>query len=149
MGTWEWQGCWAAAEDGQSEHESTLCAVVNLAFVHAKLDAVAKARLLMEEVVAVQRRTQPVDPARFTSIGNLGSRIFKAGDNTVGVALREEATASASRELGPEHPITQQEAGLLAAIRQDVAQDPPGTRNARRPGLQAGAQRRIGIRGRL
>eukprot|EP01046_Picozoa_sp_COSAG06_P003047 COSAG06_NODE_114_length_23375_cov_20.304219_9_plen_168_part_00 len=68
-----------------SEHEATLCAVVNLAFVHAKLGAVAKARLLMEEVVAVQ----PVDPARFTSIGHLGSRIFKAGDNTVGVALRE------------------------------------------------------------
>jgi len=53
-----------------------------------------------------------------------------AGDITAGVALREEAVASALRELGPDHPVTQQLTAKLTKTRQTIASFPPGTRAA-------------------
>ena len=74
------------------------------------------------------RRTDPAAPNTLWAIGNLGATTQVAGDITVGLALREEAAASALRELGPEHPITQQLARLLADMRQKTATFPSGTR---------------------
>jgi hypothetical protein len=96
----------------------TLTALSNLAAVHSKLGAVAKARLLVEEVVAALRRTLPVDPNTFVSIGTLGDMIACAGDCTVGLALQEEAVTSALRELGLQHPCTQSMADQLTKTRQ-------------------------------
>ena len=74
------------------------------------------------------RRTHPTHPNTFTTIGNLGEYIFSAGDSTAGLARREEVAASALRELGPEHPCTQEVTGLLSKIRRKLSQWPRGTR---------------------
>ena len=52
------------------------------------------------------------------------------GDSTAGLALREEAAASALQELGPEHPTTQELTDGLAEMRQDHSQTPSGIRAA-------------------
>eukprot|EP01046_Picozoa_sp_COSAG06_P072567 COSAG06_NODE_21291_length_762_cov_1.119155_1_plen_242_part_01 len=110
------------------EHQATLATMAQLAVVHGTLKAIAKARLLLEEVVLGFRRTHPVAPNTFTAIGNLGAAISNVGDFTAGLALQEEAAASALRELGPEHPVTQHLADALAQMRQTVATFPSGTR---------------------
>ena len=85
-----------------------------------KLNATAKGRLLFEEVVVGLRRTQPADPNTFIAIRNLDATIMKIGDIMVGLALQEEAAASALRELGPNHPCTQQLSEALTHMRQTV-----------------------------
>ena len=91
--------------------------------MHSKLGAIAKARLLEEEMVAIWRRTLPVDPNTFIAIGNLGATLVNVGDHQ-GLALVEEAATSALRELGPAHPCTQERARLLARVRQETDQEP-------------------------
>jgi hypothetical protein len=110
------------------EHQATLDTMSQLAVLQGKLGAAAKSRLLLEEVVMTCRRTHPTHPNTFTTIGNLGEYIFSAGDSTAGLALREEVAASALRELGPEHPCTQEVTGLLSKIRRKLSQWPRGTR---------------------
>eukprot|EP01046_Picozoa_sp_COSAG06_P007951 COSAG06_NODE_397_length_16244_cov_230.792320_11_plen_470_part_00 len=111
------------------EDEVTLDAMSSLATVHGRLGAAAKARLLLEEVVEICRRARPTHPSMFTTIiSRLGAAISNAGDLTVGLALREEAVASALQELGPNHPTTQEVAGVLAQTRQIVATSPAGSR---------------------
>jgi hypothetical protein len=110
------------------EDETTLDAMSSLATVHGRLGAAAKARLLLEEVVEICRRARPTHPSTFTTISRLGAAISNAGDPTAGLALREEAVASALRELGPEHPRTQQLTDALAQTRQIVATSPAGSR---------------------
>jgi hypothetical protein len=112
-----------------------------------KLNATAKGRLLFEEVVVGLRRTQPAHPNTFIAIRNLGATIMKIGDIMAGLALQEEAAASALRELGPNHPCTQQlsEASThmwqtVAAYRSNISVWHPCYRSPGRPGLQAGAQ---------
>eukprot|EP01046_Picozoa_sp_COSAG06_P052234 COSAG06_NODE_8724_length_2087_cov_1.937123_1_plen_222_part_00 len=76
----------------------------------------------------VLRRTCPAAPSTFVTISRLGAAISNAGDCTAGLALQEEVVASALRELGLEHPCTQQVTDVLAQTRQIVARQPPGTR---------------------
>jgi hypothetical protein len=106
----------------------TLNAMEMLAALHSKLGATAKARLLLEEVVVGYRRTCPADPGTFTTIGNLGGTLLGIGDSTAALALQEEAAASALRELGPEHPNTQQLTDAFARMKQTIATFPAGTR---------------------
>jgi hypothetical protein len=96
--------------------------------VHSKLGATAKARLLLEEVVVILRRTRPAHPNTFVAINNLGTSALTSRDCMVALALREEAAASALRELGPEHPCSQVLTGELAQTRRFVAVEPSGTR---------------------
>jgi len=103
------------------EHFLTLDAMVRLATGHSKLGATAKARFLLEEAVVTMRRTQPADPNTFSMIGHLGGTIFNVGDITTGLALQEEAAASALRELGPNHPVTQHLIGMSAQMQQLLA----------------------------
>jgi hypothetical protein len=111
------------------EAESTLVLMSQLAVAHSMLKAIVKVRYLFEEVVVTRRRTRGCsDPNTFTAIGNLGEIIAKAGDSTAALALQEEATASALRELGPEHPATQQLTELLAETRRKLSPRPSSTR---------------------
>ena len=111
------------------EAEDTLDTMSRLAAVHMKMGAEVKARFLLEEVVMTCRRTRPAHPNTFAAICNLGGTILnRSGDLTAGLALQEEAAASALRELGPEHPCTQQVTDALAGSRQDHSQTPSGTR---------------------
>jgi hypothetical protein len=115
------------------EHVETLDTIQSLAAVHTRLGATAKARLLDEEVVVIYRRTHPAAPNTFTAIGNLGAGLFVIGDCAAGIALREEAAASALQELGPEHPCTQELTGAFTAfteMRQKTPTFPSGTRAA-------------------
>jgi hypothetical protein len=111
-----------------SENVETLDAMSHLAEVHGKLGSTVEARLLLEEVVVILRRTRPAHPNTFVAIGNLGETILNAGDSTAALALGEEAAASALRELGPEHPSTQGLTDALARMRQKPATLPSGTR---------------------
>jgi tetratricopeptide (TPR) repeat protein len=110
------------------EAEVTLDTVETLAAVHGRLGAWAKARLLFEEVAVGYRRTAPVAPRTFTTIGNLGNALMQAGDITAALALREEAAASALRELGPDHPTTQQTTNTLERLWHELLLYPSGTR---------------------
>jgi hypothetical protein len=74
------------------------------------------------------RRTEPAAPDAFQTIGDLGEVLFRAGDNTAALALREEAASSALRELGPEHPCTQDLTDVLAEMRQALRRRPSGAR---------------------
>ena len=111
-----------------AEHQVTLRAAIILAGVHDDMDASARARMLYEKVVEVQRRKWPADPNTFTAIGNLGNTVNRIGDFTTALALREEAAASARRELGDAHPTTLQETRLLACTRERAQAAPSGTR---------------------
>ena len=106
----------------------TVDATRKLAVVHLNSGAVAKARLLLEQAVMTLRQTQPANPNTFAAIGNLGVALLQAGDITAGLALKEDAAASVLRELGPDHPVTQQLTAKLAGTWQVVAGDPSGTR---------------------
>ena len=110
------------------EANETLNTMRKLAEVHCNSGAIAKARLIFEEVVVTLRRTRPTAPNTFTTIGNLGTAIRNAGDLTAALALREEAATSAIKELGPEHPCTQHLTDELAGMRPAVAKIPSGTR---------------------
>jgi hypothetical protein len=114
----------------RDEDVVTLDAMRKLAEVHGSLGATVKARLLFEQAVVTLRQTQPAEPSTFTTIGNLGAALLQAGDSTAALALREEAAASALRELGPEHPLTQTLTDSLDKMRRfAVAQHyPSGTR---------------------
>jgi hypothetical protein len=114
---------------GQGEHHQTLLYTRSLAAMHSSMGAVAKARLLHEEVVGVLRRTEHAKPTTFMAIGDLGEVVARIGDHKAGLALREEAvSASARRELGDVHVITQHAVRKLAEMRQNLARHPPGTR---------------------
>ena len=110
------------------EDAETLDTMSQLAMVHTRLGATAKARLLDEEVVVIYRRTHPAAPNTFTAIGNLGAGLFVIGDCAAGIALREEAAASALRELGPEHPTTWHLTDAVEQSRGTIAAYPSGTR---------------------
>jgi hypothetical protein len=69
------------------------------------------------------RRTEPTAPNTFAAISNLGKTLLNAGDITAGLALQEEAAASALRELGPEHPTTQQLTDAFARDTRIMKQD--------------------------
>jgi hypothetical protein len=106
----------------------TLDSMRKLGLVHGRLGAKAKARLLSEEVVVGLRRIEPAHPNTFAAICNLGAALLNSGDITAGLALRNEAAASALQQLGPEHQCTQQLSDVLARTRQDHSQTPSGTR---------------------
>eukprot|EP01046_Picozoa_sp_COSAG06_P085263 COSAG06_NODE_31977_length_513_cov_0.874396_1_plen_162_part_10 len=54
------------------EHEQTLATIACAVHVYDSLGMIAEARLLLEEAVAVRRRTLPTHFRTFTSIENLG-----------------------------------------------------------------------------
>jgi tetratricopeptide (TPR) repeat protein len=110
------------------ENGKTLDSMSRLAIIHTRLKAIAKARLLFEEAVVGWRRTRPAAPNTFTTISNLGTTVYNSGDITAALALREEGAASALRELGSEHPCTQQLTDTLAEMQQTIATFPSGTR---------------------
>jgi hypothetical protein len=110
------------------EARETLDTMSRLGLLHSRLGATGKARHLGEEAAVTLRRIEPANPDTFVAIGRLGAAVSNAGDLTAGLALQEEAAASALRELGPEHECTQGEAGELAKMRQDHSQVPSGTR---------------------
>eukprot|EP01046_Picozoa_sp_COSAG06_P002535 COSAG06_NODE_90_length_24779_cov_33.515843_23_plen_438_part_00 len=108
--------------------ELTLDTVESLATLHNRLGAMAKSRLLLEEAVVGFRRMCPAEPNTFATIGNLGATLLNVGDSTAALALREEAAASALRELGPEHPCTQELTDALAETQHSLSQRPSGMR---------------------
>jgi hypothetical protein len=114
-----------------NDDEATLEAMTRLAAVHTELGAAAKARLLLEQVVVGLRRTEAaVAPNTFTTISNLSQVLLQAGDHTAALALREEAAASALRELGPGFPTTQEMSNDLACTRRYLLRNPSGARAA-------------------
>ena len=112
------------------ENRVTVDATRKLAEVHLSFGGIAKARLLFEEVVVILRRTRPAEPNTFVAIANLGVTLIEAGDFTAALALREQAAASATQELGPEHPCTQHLTGRLDELQQTMDGFPSGTRAA-------------------
>jgi tetratricopeptide (TPR) repeat protein len=105
----------------------TLDTMRNLAEVHGRLGAEANARLLSEEVVVGLRRIEPADPNTFVAISNLGAVLLNVGDITAGLALQEEASASALQELGPDHRTTR-ELTRVAETQHNLSQLPSDTR---------------------
>ena len=110
------------------ENDYTLTAVTGLARVYGKLNSKAKSRLLYEEAVAAMRRTRPTDARTFETIASLGESIYNVGDLIEGLALIEEASASALHGLGPQHPKTQELADVFAHFQQAMTGRIPGTR---------------------
>jgi hypothetical protein len=104
------------------EHQATLAIMSQLAMLHARSESTAKARLLFEEAVEILRRTRPAAANTFAMISSLGAASIIAGECAAGFALQEEAAASALRELGPDHPATQDVTGILEGTRDTRAQ---------------------------
>ena len=74
------------------------------------------------------RRIAPAALNTFTTISNLAITFTDSGDITAALALREQAAASATQELGPEHPCTQRVTGRLDELQQMMDGFPSGTR---------------------
>ena len=117
------------------EHETTIVSMSNLSSAYNKMammghvSAKARARVMREEVAEVMRRTQPAAPNTFNTISNLGTTICNIGDQPAGFAMQAEATASARRVLGENHPITQQVVMIGSHTQEDLKKaTAPGTR---------------------
>ena len=116
------------------EYEQTLTSMANLASVYNKMatmgqmGAKARARMMREDVAEVMRRAKPAEPNTFVTICNLGTTICNIGDQPAGLALQEEATASAHRVLGERHPTTQHILRTISYTQRGQKATKPGTR---------------------
>ena len=81
----------------------------------------AAARPLLEELVAVQRRTQGNDqPGTLSAIGRLGTLLSRMGDDAGAQQLLEEAVAGLRLTLGDEHVETLETMSRLAMVHSKI-----------------------------
>lgn len=115
---------WELVRDRPAEDKERMFVANNLAVtLHESLGANDEALRLMEEVLAVRRRTLgDEDPSTLDSLINLALQHLEMGAHEAALPLNEEAVAATRRTLGDEHEHTLVAVGSLAALHNSMGQ---------------------------
>jgi Tfp pilus assembly protein PilF len=77
----------------------------------------------LEQALAIHEQALgPTHPDTARSLANLGALLYAAGDPAAARPLLERALAIRQRVFGPDHPRTRRTQGLLADVRQSLAE---------------------------